>query len=406
MRAHLMNCLLVGFCVWAACSTRAAACDDCGAVTGGMPIVVANPVVAATPIVAASPVVWQAASPVIDLTYATSVSSYVVARPVEQRVVMGEETVTVQTPVYETVEREERVTVRKPVLQRSEREESYIVRRPVVETAEREERVVVERPVCETVEREEQVTVLRPVVVQSERLQTYTALRPVTTYRLGTTACGTCAAIPQVSYVPQQVVQRVPVQTVQYVAQQEVRRTPVQRVRDVQQQEVRKVPVQTVRYVEERVVRKVPVETLTYVDEQIVRKVPTVVCRMETRQEVRRVPVLESACPVTCEADTAIVPGGSQAAAVTGRTFADQSTAAGQAPSVGEPTSKPSLNGTGRSGERPNAPRRAGRGASRHWRRRKSNRARTPAEARPRPSRPWLCTASWCRCTTSARRAE
>jgi hypothetical protein len=332
-----MKCLFIGACVLASATARATACDDPNCGTAAMTI----------PVAAAAPeVTWQAASPVIGLPVAEFAESYVVARPIEM-VIEREETVTVQRPVYETVEREERFVVRRPVVERSEREESYIVRRPVLETSEREERFVVQKPVYETADRDERVIVRRPVVERAEQLQTYSVQMPITTYRLVDSGCGTCTRLPEVTYAPQQVVRRVPIETVRYVDEVQVRKVPIQTVRYVEQQEVRKVPVQTLRYVEERVVRKVPVETVTYVEEQVVRKVPTVVCRIETRQEVRRVPLIGQAyvesplggLPAAIGSDAcqpAAAPG------ATGQTFSGPAKSTDH---VGAPTPAPALQG-------------------------------------------------------------
>lgn len=184
------------------------------------------------------------------------------------------ERITAHKPVWVERLAEEVITVRKPVIETGEKIERRTVRKPVVETTEREESYTVLKPVYETTEREERTTVCRPVFQPSEIDQTVTAYQPTVTYQTYYAGFGQWVTAPVTSYVPTQVVQRVPTETVQYVESQEVRKAPVQTMRYVEERQTRKVPVETCRWVEEQTVKRIPVERVQYVEERIVRKIP------------------------------------------------------------------------------------------------------------------------------------
>ena len=276
-------------------------------------------------------------------------------RPIEtvlepEQIVKREETVTVQRPVYmKRVEREERFVVRRPVVQRlrARNRTSFAARcmkRPSARSGLS----------CSPGLRNSQARRARDRAPGGGR-----AGRAVANLHRADAGHDVSArrqwvrhvsAVPQVAYMPQQVVRRMPIETVRYVDEQQVRRVPIQTLRYVEQQEVRQgaVPNAALRR-RAPVTRKVPVETVTYVEEQVVAKVPTVVCRFETRQEVRRVPVV-----ATC------VEYASWAAFLRSLTLPTRRReSSAQPPHVGEPTPAPTLQDNGQP-----QPRAAGRPTS------------------------------------------
>ena len=234
---------------------------------------------------------------------------------------MRTRTYRVAKPVLETAEREERYTVLRPVWETTYRDYSYDRVRYVSETATRQERRIVNKPVWETQMRQQQVVVQRPVTetVVHDRVQT--VYQPVTTaraqlvdqgqlmdqwtYMPGTarnrlrwlpasvytnpttgqcsgSAAG-CIGFPirretctkgrrsmcptwcsnrcsRHRYVPQTVVEKVPVQVTRMQQEVEVRQYPVQVYRVEQHEEVTEVPYTVQRPVTERVEQKVPVQ--------------------------------------------------------------------------------------------------------------------------------------------------
>jgi hypothetical protein len=244
---------------------------------------------------------------------------------------------------------------------------SYTQLRYVTETQSRLERRVVQRPVVETQTREERCVVQRPVTETSYRDQVSTTLVPNTTYRqqvvdngqfvnqfvyqpgpvrnrlrwlpgqcevdpltgqtayrrgglhwVPTQGAGSVQAqqvyvpnpvvqqIAETSLVPQQVVQRVPVQVTRMQQEVQVRQVPVQTVRMVSEEEFRQVPVTVQRPVTERIERQVPVEVCRWEPEQMVRRIPVTTCRMTYEDRVEQIPV--RTCRMVEERRTVQVP--------------------------------------------------------------------------------------------------
>jgi hypothetical protein len=112
--------------------------------------------------------------------------------------------------------------------------------------------------------------------------------------------------VPVVQYVPERVVENVPVQTTRMVTEQQVRQVPVQVCRMIQEEQVRKVPYQTCRQVVERVPRQVAVQVTRMVCEEQVRQVPVTTCRMVEEERVE--PYQVRTCKWVCEKQTVQVP--------------------------------------------------------------------------------------------------
>ena len=231
-----------------------------------------------------------------------------------------QETYTVSKPVWETVEKETSYDVVKYVQETSEREEVQTVARPVTEYQERQVVETVNRPVSETVMQERSYTVNRPVTSCQTQLRDvgqytteytpqpgrdytrltwqkggeyydpatgqtkrrlpglyWTDLKAPTTYKAQQVYKPNFVAeqVQVTSYVPETVVEKVPV-TVNKVIQEQVCRTE-------------QVPI--TRMIQEQIVKKIPVTTYKPVTERVVQKTPVQVCRMETEEKVREIPV-------------------------------------------------------------------------------------------------------------------
>lgn len=273
----------------------------------------------------------------------------------------------VEKPLVETSYREETYTVMRPVRETQYRDMSYNRVRYVAETQSRLERRVVQRPVVETSMREEHVVVQRPVTETVCQDQVSTTMAPVTTYRQQVVDNGQYAdqvsyqpgpvrnrlrwqwphtyvdpvtglaayqragfywrpyerpgayqvqrvyvpnpavqQIAETSYVPQQVVQKVPVQVTRMVAETQTRQIPVQVTRMQLEEEYRQVPVTTQRPVVERVENMVPVEVCRWERQEMVRRVPVTTCRMTYEDRVEQIPV--RTCKMVSEVRTVATP--------------------------------------------------------------------------------------------------
>jgi len=262
---------------------------------------------------------------------------------------MRERRYRVATPIVETSEREERYTVMEPVWDTEVRDNSYDRVRYVQKTEMREQRYVVQRPVWDTVEQERQYTVRQPVVDTVMQDRTYTKYEPVTTMRTqyvdqgqfvdqtqttpgatrsrlqwlsrqyytdpatgiarwqragfywvpiqgrGTVQTqrvwvGNVVAqqVPQVSYQPQTVVEKVPVQVTRYEDRVVTRKVPVQVYRVEQHEEVRQVPHVSYDRVVERVEQQQEVRVCRYQPREVVRKIPVTTHRVEYEERVEQ----------------------------------------------------------------------------------------------------------------------
>ncbi len=249
----------------------------------------------------------------------TRYATRVVSRQVPETSVRTE-TVKVQKPVWETVEKETAYDIVRYVPETSEREEVQTVKRPVCEVQEREIVETVKRPVQQTVMQQRQYTVNRAVTSSQTQVRDegryvtrYTPEAPREYRRLtwqrggeyfdpatGTTKSrlpglywtelqGAPQYKAQQVYEQNLVARQVPVTT--YVPETVVEDVPVNVTTYQEEQIVRKEQVPVTRYVEETQVKKIPVTTYKPVTERVVQKTPVKVCRVQTEEQVRQVPV-------------------------------------------------------------------------------------------------------------------
>ena len=249
----------------------------------------------------------------------TRYATRVVSRQVPETSVRTE-TVKVQKPVWETVEKETAYDVVRYVPETSEREEVQTVKRPVCEVQEREIVETVKRPVQQTVMQQRQYTVNRAVTScqtqvrdEGRYVTRYTPEAPREYRRLtwqrggeyfdpvtGTTRSrlpglywtelqGAPQYKAQQVYEQNLVARQVPVTT--YVPETVVEDVPVNVTTYQEEQIVRKEQVPVTRYVEEKQVKKIPVTTYKPVTERVVQKTPVKVCRIQTEEQVRQIPV-------------------------------------------------------------------------------------------------------------------
>lgn len=249
----------------------------------------------------------------------TRYATKVVARQVPETSVRTE-TVKVQKPVWETVEKETSYDVVRYVPETSEREEVQTVKRPVCEVQEREIVETVKRPVQQTILQQRQYTVNRAVTSCQTQIRDegrfvtrYTPEAPREFRRLTWQRGGeyfdpatgtTKTRLPglywtQLQSAPQfraqqvyeqnLVARQVPVTS--FVPETIVENVPVNVTTFQEEQIVRKEQVPVTRYVEEQLVKKIPVTTYKPVTERVVQKTPVKVCRIQTEEQVRQIPV-------------------------------------------------------------------------------------------------------------------
>jgi len=282
---------------------------------------------------AAAPALAQECCPASSQTYRIEYQTLceqrqVTAYRIEYETLCEERQVTSYKPVWETAVRENRYTVARPVTETSVREEFYTVQRPVYETAEREETYTVMKPVYETAYRTEYRTVYQPVTtcqtqyVDQGCFAEQVVLKPGWPSTRLTWQSASCAVDPvtgqtvyqrpglywtqtpggryevQKVWRPNVVAQQV--QQTSYVPQTVVQQVPMQVCKYMPEQIVRKVPVQVCRMMTEQQVRKIPVTTCKMVYEERVEQVPYQVCRMVAQQQTISVPhTVEKRIPVT-----------------------------------------------------------------------------------------------------------
>jgi len=282
---------------------------------------------------AAAPTLAQECCPASSQTYRIEYQTLceqrqVTAYRIEYETLCEERQVTSYKPVWETAVRENRYTVARPVTETSVREEFYTVQRPVYETAEREETYTVMKPVYETAYRTEYHTVYQPVTtcqtqyVDQGCFADQVVLKPGWPSTRLTWQSASCAVDPvtgqtvyqrpglywtqtpggryevQKVWRPNVVAQQV--QQTSYVPQTVVQQVPMQVCKYMPEQIVRKVPVQVCRMMTEQQVRKIPVTTCKMVYEERVEQVPYQVCRMVAQQQTISVPrTVEKRIPVT-----------------------------------------------------------------------------------------------------------
>ncbi len=211
---------------------------------------------------------------------------------------------TVSRIVPETSVRTEKYLVSKPVWDTIEKDTSYDIVRYVTETSEREEIQTVSKPVTQIQEREIVETVSRPVTTTVMQQKEYTVNKPCTTMQVQTQDQG--QYVTQYTPLPQKKYTRLTWQRMEeYVdpatgvtrtrlpglywteltGPQNYKENKVWQSRYVQTE----VPITT--YIPEKVVENVPVEVTTYQKEEIVRKEQVPVTSMVQEQQVKKIPV-------------------------------------------------------------------------------------------------------------------
>ena len=241
----------------------------------------------------------------------------------------------VYKPVQETLEREEKIILRKPVVETlyrdktikettyetvtKYRDEEYTVREPVMETEMRTEKYTVRKPVTKKMIEVTKTTNFKPVVETGTQM--VTAQVPViqlgstpdpnarpraqwlqrgyytdpatgkTVFRkrglhwvqpsIAAASVGTVPALipqekTQVSYVPETVEERTPIEITRYVEQEETRTVPVEVQKMVERTKTRRVPYEVKVPKTTITTEKVPYKRTTYKEEVITKKVPYV----------------------------------------------------------------------------------------------------------------------------------
>ena len=280
---------------------------------------------------------------------------------------MRERRYTVNKPVVQTSMREERKTVMRPVYEVRYRDRSYDRVRYVAQTSSRTERRVVSKPVVETTMQTQQRVVQKPVTTTVMQDQVSTAYKPLTTYYQRTVdqggfvdqlryepgetrhrlrwQNGQCQTDPltgqssyqrpglywqprqlpgkytaakayvpnpvvqqlaQTQYVPEQVVQKVPVNVTQLQSEVQTRQVPIQTVRMQQEEQFRTVPVTVQKPVVERIPRYVPEYRVRMVAQEYVRQVPVNTYKYVQEERVEQIPV--RTCKMVRETKTIEVP--------------------------------------------------------------------------------------------------
>ena len=228
-----------------------------------------------------------------------------------------EERTVVRKPVTETMYREKRTeettydtaiemrdeqyTVTEPVIETKMREEKYTVRKPVTQKLVEVQRTTSYKPVCQTETRmvqQDSVVQQSYVVRDSSRRPRLRALSPgfysdpvtgETAYRnrglhwvQPSTTVQAAATVPtlvpqqtnKVSYIPEVVEKRTPVEVTRFVEKVETRRVPYEVKKMVDRVETRKVPVEVKIPKKKVTIEQVPYTRTTYKDEVTVKKVP------------------------------------------------------------------------------------------------------------------------------------